>query len=269
MCDRICLTDPSQDRIALQQMFGVRDNALLTTEQFSEWVIEKWMGDKPEGLKDVGGIKLVPSTVPYENLKIRLNYGTRLSVAIVAKALGFTRFEDAMKDAVVSKFAEMYMNEVVGGLGDVPKDVNIDQYKIHAIKRMSTEQLNYVTHRVVESASKKLRTDLQPVLEASLGPSPVAALAIATWAHLLADSALCKTDGFPLIDASLDKLEPLAKELIASVRQSTAKTAARMFISEIFGNSASFNERFSDDLINALKDLDHKGIRSALDCALN
>jgi mannitol-1-phosphate/altronate dehydrogenase len=266
MCDRICLTDPSADRIALQQTYGVRDNALLTTERFSEWIVEKWMGDKPEGMKDVG-IKLVASTVPYENLKIRLNYGTRLAVAIVGKALGFTTFEDAMQDEAVKKFANKYMDEVGKGVGDVPKDTNLDAYKSHMIERMSTGQLNYVTHRVVESASKKLRTDLLPVLEnisSANSSTPAAALTIAIWAHLISGSPLCQSDGFPIIDVHLDKLEPLAKVLLSTVRQSGGERAAEEFISEVFGTTASFSNSLAKQVIGTLKQFEVSGIQHSI-----
>ena len=263
MCDRICLTDPSDDRISFQQRFGIRDNALLTTEDFSEWVIEKWMGDKPEGMKD-NGIKLVASTVPYENLKIRLNYGTRLSVALVARTLGIARFEDAMKDPVIAAFAKRYMDEVTGGLGEVPADVNLAEYKKHVVDRMAVPDLKYMTQRVVEDASKKVRQDWQPVLEnlASNATTPMIATAIAAWAHLLADSPLCKDRGFPLIDSSIADLEPIARELVAN--ESDMESAARRFVTHIFGHNEKINSALGKQIVTSLKEMQKIGIRACV-----
>jgi mannitol-1-phosphate/altronate dehydrogenase len=266
MCDRICLTDPTSDRISLQQLYGVRDNALLTTESFSEWVVEKWMGEKPEGMKDVG-IKLVSSTVPYENLKVRLNYGTRLAVAIIAKALGYARFEDAMKDEAILRFARRYMDEVSNAIGDVPKGIDLRSYKEHMLKRMITPQLNYVTHRVVESASKKIRTDMKPVLEQiAQGSEPMAAIpfSLAVWVHLVSDSPLCAKDGFPVIEADIELLEPFAKSMIISRSQTSGNEACLKLLSHIFGSEAPFNTSLAKQVAQSLSQIDDLGIRGAL-----
>jgi mannitol-1-phosphate/altronate dehydrogenase len=229
------------------------------------------MGNKPEGMKEAG-IKLVASTVPYENLKIRLNYGTRLSVAIVSKALGYTTFEAALKDASVLKFAKRYMNEVSNGLGQLPPDIDLDSYKKHMIERMGTEELNYVTHRVVESASKKARVDWQPVLESQ--PSGAASSlmmshAIATWAHLLAHSELCKSDGFPVIDVNITLLQPLAKEMIASVRTPNAESAAAKFVTAVFGPDAKFNQYLCRNIVSSLVSMEKLGINGELSRLVN
>ena len=266
MCDRICLTDPTNDRIALQQMYGIRDNALLTTESFSEWIVEKWMGNKPEGMKDVG-IKMVPSTVPYENLKIRLNYGTRLSVAIIARALGYDRFEDALKDDVVPKFAHRYMAEVTPGLGDVPKDVDLASYKLQIIKRIATEELNYMTHRVVESASKKIKTDIHPVVEEltrTQQTAPAISIALAAWIHMLAESPLLHKMTKPLIDVSLDSLEPLAKEIVGSVNSPNAEIATKKFISHLFGSDAACADSLATQVHRALTEFAKHGLKDAI-----
>ena len=271
VCDRICLTDSSNDKVAMQQLFGIRDNALLTTESFSEWIVEKWMGNKPEGMKDAG-IKLVASTVPYENLKIRLNYGTRLSVAIVSKALGHTTFETALKDPTVLKFAKRYMDEVSHGLGQLPTDIDLSSYKKHMIERMSTDELNYVTHRVVESASKKARVDWQPVLDSlptDASASPMMSHAIATWAHLLAHSPMCKSDHFPIIDVNSARLQPLAKEMIGSVHTPNAESTATKFVAEVFGPDSQFKPLLVKNIISSLKGMEKLGIAGELSRLVN
>jgi mannitol 2-dehydrogenase len=266
MCDRICLTDPSNDRMSLQQLYGIRDNALLTTESFNEWVVEKWMGDKPEGMKDVG-IKMVGSTVPYENLKIRFNYGTRLSVAILAKALGYDRFEDALKEHAIAKFAERYMTEVTPGLGDIPKDIDLEHYKKEMMKRIATPELNYMTYRVVESASKKIRSDIQPVLDIltlNQRSYPTVSIAMAAWIHLLAESPLCQKTAHPVIDINLDSLETLAKEVIAAMKTSGGEAVCKKWVSDIFGAEVRFADSLSSQLHKALGDMEKYGIKETV-----
>ena len=270
MCDRICLTDPSEDRISLQQEFGIRDNALLTTESFSEWIVEKWMGDKPEGMNNVG-IKMVPSTVPYENLKIRLNYGSRLSVGILAHALGHETFEAAMGDDTIAKFAKKFMDEVSGGLGALPKDVNIEEYKDHTMERMKTPGLKYVTHRVTESASKKVRIDWQPVLDSlpEDAPVPIMGATVAVWAHLLANSRLCKTDQIALIDPNASELEPLAKAMIASARNANSQASCKMFLAATFAQNTKFTDRLVEATLSSLNGIEKNGIAGEIKRIVN
>ena len=267
MCDRICLTDPLPDSIALQQIAGIRDKALVTTESFKDWVLEKWMGDKPEGMEEAG-VRFVSSSVPYENLKIRLNYGTRLSVAIMSYALGYVKFEDALRDPTVTHFMKAYMDEAANGLGsEMPKDVNLEEYKSHLVIRMSTKQLKYMTRRVAEDASTKLKMDWKPVLESldPAAPTKVIGLAIAAWVHLLAATPIVKAKGFhPLSDNMLDKLEPVANRLVDSASTKDAQHAALEFLNLIFGSDAGFVQKLSPAVVKALQAIQSKGLREAI-----
>jgi mannitol 2-dehydrogenase len=266
MCDRICLTDPSNDRIALQEM-GVRDDALVTTESYSEWVVEKWLGDKPEGMEDVG-IHMVGSSVPYENLKIRLNYGTRLSVAVIARALGYETFEAALADNAVMNFLLMYMAEVEPGLGVIPKDVNLEEYKKSLIERLRSAQLNYLTHRLVEAASEKAKIDWQSVLMSlPVGCSTKAfEFTFAVWIHLLANSSmLTKTSrSFPLVDITSATIEPIAKEIVKSCGTQDAPRLIEQFLVSVFGSNIPRHLNLHDGIIKCLRDFEKIGIHSCL-----
>ena len=271
MCDRICLTDPLPDIVSLQQTMAVRDNALLTTESFKEWVVEKWMGDKPEGM-DEAGINMVSSTVPYENLKTRLNYGTRLPVAIVAKAMGHTQFEDAMKDPLIVDFTKKYMDEVEPGLGQLPKNFDLNEYKRNFIARIGTEGLRYSTQRVVDDTSKKLRMDWQPVLDTL--PAGASSKAIATtltvWIHLLAGSPLVRAGRVyvPITDGDMEKLEPLAKHVVHASSDADSTAAINQFLAHVFRKDAPFTASLSRGIQDALAQIEKNGVRGCVSKAL-
>ena len=266
VCDRICLTDPLADSIALQQIAGVRDRALVTTESFKDWAIEKWMGDKPEGMDDT--VRFVNSTIPFENLKIRLNYGTRLSVAVVAYSLGYTKFEDALRDPAVLRFMHAYMNEVGLGLGtSMPPEINLEEYKEALVVRMATKQLKYMTRRVVEDASTKLLMDMKPVLESLPPNAPTKAIGVvvAAWANLLAATPSVQSSAFhPLIDHKNDVLEPIAKRLVHSAKGADVAHASEEFLSAVFGKDAKFNNALSADVVTALQRIETLGIKDAI-----
>ena len=268
MCDRICLTDPSGDRIGLQQEFGVRDNALLTTESHNEWVIEKWMGNKPEGLEEVG-IKMVPSTIPYENLKVRLNYGCRLCVAMVASAMGIPDFEAAMQRSHLSSFADSYMNEVSNALGDTPKGMDLDAYKRNVKVRIATPQLKYSTARVVEDASKKIVVDWKPILE-SLVPtgktSPSIAFALSAWIHLLGGSSIVnpQQSNISIPDCDMHILDSASKKIIGSVDHVSENIPVNEFLHLVFGPESHFVPLLGESIVHALKDINKLGIEGSL-----
>jgi mannitol 2-dehydrogenase len=267
VCDRICLTDPLPDMISLQELTGVRDKALLTTESFSSWVIEKWLGEKPEGMDEVG-IKFVGSTVPYENLKKRLNYGTRLAVATVANSLGYSRFEDAMGDPMVLKFTKSYMNEAQRGLGDLPKDIDVEKYKIDLINRISTKELRYMTDRVLEDTSKKVRLDWLPVIESlpQGAPTSTLGLTIAVWCHLMSASHLVLNHDFhPVVDANYDTIHKLAVSTIEGFQGPAGDKVVACFLANVFGDKFVDKNDLNKSIRLSLKLLQTHGIRAAID----
>jgi len=266
VCDRICLTDPLPDIVSLQEMTGVRDMALLTTETFSSWVIEKWLGEKPDGMEEVG-IKFVGSTVPYENVKKRLNYGTRLAVATVANSLGFSKFEDAMADPVMVKFMKAYMDEVENGLGDLPKDFNVQEYKSDLIKRISTKELRYMTGRVIEESSKKIRLDWLPVIESlpAGASTKTLGLTMAVWCHLLSASQLITANDFhPIVDMKYDVMHKLTSAVIESANSKDGEKVVAKLLAEVFGENFVDKNGLNANIRSSMKLLQAHGIRGTI-----
>jgi len=267
VCDRICLTDPLPDIISLQEMTGVRDKALLTTESFSSWVVEKWLGQKPDGMEDAG-IKFVGSTVPYENVKKRLNYGTRLAVATVSTSLGYSKFEDAMADPVIVKFMTAYMNEVERGLGDLPKDFNVDAYKSELVERISTKDLRYMTGRVIEESSRKIRLDWLPVIESlpSGASTKTIGLAMAVWCHLMSASQLVTTNDFhPLVDSRYDLIHKLTSAVVEGAHGRDGDKLVDKLLFEVFGKSFVDKHELNPNIRSNLKLLQAHGVRGAIE----
>lgn len=267
VCDRICLTDPSKDRIALQQTFGVLDNALLTTEAYSEWVVEKWMGTKPEGMEDVG-IKMVSSTLPYENVKMRLNYGCRLSVAIVSLAMGLKTFKEAMEHPNIAVFADLYMREASHGLGEVPKNFSVDKHIRMIKERIATPELEYLTQKVAAYASKKIIMDWKPVLESlPFGhTAPIIAFSLSVWIHLLARSPMLTQNRgcTPIIDCNQSILERSAEEVVATVELTGGPDAVNKFLTLVFGTDSPVTQSMKEPLLSSLRDINKLGIEEAL-----
>lgn len=268
VCDRICLTDPSEDRIAIQQIAGIRDDALLTTETYSKWYIEKWMGAKPEGLADIEGVEMVSNTHGYENLKIRVNYGSRLAVAMVAHAMGLSNFEEALTKKSIKSFMHAFMAEAQLGLGTkIPTDIEIEKYKSELVRRVSTPGLKYMPHRVVEDSFHKVKMDWKPVVNdmpAEGCETKAMAFAMAVWAHVLAGSGLIqKTQWWHPMPGVL---EPLAKNLVGSSSTGNVDSATRAFLERVLGNPELVEKNgLKSSFVTAMKTIDKVGIAGAVD----
>jgi mannitol 2-dehydrogenase len=267
VADRICLTDPLPDIVSVQQVSGVRDQALLTSESYCNWVIEKWIGDKPDGMEDVG-IKFVGTTVPYENLKIRVNYSTRLAVATIANSLGYSKFEEALADQSVLKFANSFMNEAKNGAGDLPKDLDFAQYQKQFIERISTKDLRYQTRRVLEDSSKRIRIDWQPVLEnLPAGASTKAfGMTIAVWCHLISESPFVASEVFhPISDVNSGSIQTYAAKAIQDGFGRDGEQVVAQLLSNIFGSEFVDRNNINQNIRDSLKFIQAHGIKGALD----
>jgi len=267
--DRICLTDPLPDVVSLQQTSGVRDKALLTSESFNSWTIEKWIGDKPDGMEDVG-IKFVGTTIPHENLKIRVNYSTRLATATVANALGYATFEEALVDPVMVKFVRSFMIEAQNGAGELPKDLNMQQYQKQFVERIGTAGLRYQTRRVLEDSSKRIRIDWQPVLDnlSTGAPTRAFGFTIATWCHLISSSPLvaCNVNVFhPISDIKRGTIETFAADAAENANGSNGQDVVAKLLSNIFGANFVDKNDLNKNIRDFMKHIQIHGIKGTLD----
>src|SRR5439155_6855145 len=86
------------------QRLGLRDEAAIVCEPFSQWVIEDRFADARPAWER-GGALLVNDVRPYQAMKLRLLNGTHSAIAYLGQLRDLETVSDAMRDPLVGPFA--------------------------------------------------------------------------------------------------------------------------------------------------------------------
>ena len=99
MVDRIVPAASSESLDWAEQRLGLRDEAAIVCEPFSQWVIEdRFAGERPAW--EHGGALLVNDVRPYQAMKLRLLNGTHSAIAYLGQLRELETVSDAMRDAL-------------------------------------------------------------------------------------------------------------------------------------------------------------------------
>jgi fructuronate reductase len=97
MVDRIVPATTAEDLLAAEQALGLRDEALVVTEPYSQWVIEdRFAGARPA--LELAGVQLVRDVRPFELAKLRLLNGSHSTLAYLGSLLGHHFVHEAIAD---------------------------------------------------------------------------------------------------------------------------------------------------------------------------
>lgn len=111
MVDRIVPATTADDRDTVADLLdGLRDEAAVMTEPFSQWVIEdRFAGPRPRW-EEVGA-ELVADVAPYETAKLRMLNGAHSALAYLGLRRGHTYVHEAVGDAQLRPIIERLMRE--------------------------------------------------------------------------------------------------------------------------------------------------------------
>jgi fructuronate reductase len=103
MVDRIVPATTEEEIVRAQGLSGLRDEALVVTEPFRQWVIEdRFAGPRPRW--EAGGAQLVEDVAPFELAKLRLLNGSHSALAYIGLALGHAHVHEAVSDSDLNRF---------------------------------------------------------------------------------------------------------------------------------------------------------------------
>jgi len=120
MVDRITPNTKAEDIQFVEREYGLRDDWLVVSEHFLQWVIE------PEGLEGLppfekAGALVTKDVEAFETMKIRLLNGSHSALAYPALLLGYTFVDEALSDPLLHSFIrDCYMREVGETLLPIP-----------------------------------------------------------------------------------------------------------------------------------------------------
>lgn len=155
MVDRIAPATTAADLAEADHEPGYRDDALVVTEPFSQWVIEDdFAAARPAW--DRAGAVLTADVEPWERLKLRVLNASHSMLAYFGLLLGHESIADAVNDPVLRDACRaMLADDVLPALRP-PSEVDVEAYVRTTLARFANRALRHTTAQVASDGSQKL-----------------------------------------------------------------------------------------------------------------
>ena len=257
--DRITPATTPAARSALAEEFGIDDRWPVTTEPFTQWVVEDDFCNRRPPLEDVG-VQFVADVGPYELTKKRLLNGTHSAMAYLGYLAGHRDSAAVMTDPVFEAYLTRLMDAEIAPLVPAGADDTLDYARTVRL-RLANPRMRDRLSRLGARGSTKLPAYLLPSLaeaRAAGSPHPLLTLAVAGWMRYLRGA---DDRGRPI-----DVQDLRAERLCALAARGGDDPRPLLRGSGIFGDLAA-DEALADELATALRTLSRRGARAAVAAA--
>ncbi|MEQ1512816.1 MAG: mannitol dehydrogenase family protein [Lysobacteraceae bacterium] len=183
MVDRIVPATTPADRETLAQRLGMRDEAVVVTEPYSQWVIEdRFAGPRPQWQHS--GVQLVEDVAPWEAAKLRMLNGAHSALAYLGLAHGHEFVHQAVADPLIApSIRQLMLDEAAPTLPPMPGfDAQI--YATALLARFANPALRHRLAQIAMDGSQKIpQRWLQTTLSAAHSgrDTPAILTALAAW----------------------------------------------------------------------------------------
>lgn len=260
MVDRIVPATTEADIAALAAATGYRDEAMVKTEPFSQWVIEDRFADERPDLSSVG-VQITRAVAPWEDAKLRLLNGAHSAIAYLGGLAGI-----AFVDGVVAlpggrAFVEALWDEAETTLAPV-EGLDIPAYRAALMARFANGALEHRTRQIAMDGSQKLPQRLLASIATRLDRGQTAealSLGVAAWMRW--------QDGRTDAGETFAVDDPLAAALgraAASGRTPAEKVAALLSIGQVFPARLAQDAGWRDRLTTQYAALAESGALAAI-----
>jgi len=155
MVDRIVPATADADRAGIESEFGLRDEAAVSTEPFSQWVIEdRFAGPRPRWERV--GVQLVGDVVPYETAKLRMLNGAHSALAYLGLARGHEFVHQAIADPILRPLIDGLMRREAAPSFVPAPGQDLDAYADALLVRFANPALNHRLAQIAMDGSEKL-----------------------------------------------------------------------------------------------------------------
>jgi fructuronate reductase len=155
MVDRIVPATTDADRDAAESALGVRDEAHVGTEPFSQWVIEdRFAGARPAW--EAQGAQLVRDVAPFETAKLRMLNGAHSALAYLGIQRCHTFVHEAIADPPIRILVEKLMCEEAAPTISAAPGQDLRNYAVALIARFSNSALNHRLSQIAMDGSQKI-----------------------------------------------------------------------------------------------------------------
>jgi fructuronate reductase len=155
MVDRIVPATTAADLDAAEAALGLRDEAHVITEQFSQWVIEdSFAGPRPQW--EVGGAEFVSDVAPYETAKLRMLNGAHSALAYIGLKAGHVFVHQAIVDPAIRPLIERLMREEAAPSIAAAPGQDLNAYANALLARFENSALNHRLIQIAMDGSQKI-----------------------------------------------------------------------------------------------------------------
>jgi len=156
MVDRIVPATTEDDRDAVAETLdGLRDEAAVLTEPFSQWVIEDCFANGRPAWDKVGA-QFVANVQPYETAKLRMLNGAHSLLAYVGLSHGHTFVHEAIRDPAIRLLAEQLMRKEAAPTIIAAPGQDLAAYTDALIERFANPALQHRLIQIAMDGSQKI-----------------------------------------------------------------------------------------------------------------
>ncbi|KPF65588.1 mannitol dehydrogenase family protein [Porphyrobacter sp. AAP60] len=239
MVDRIVPATTPDDLDNFESATGWRDEALVKTEPFSQWVVEDWFCNRRPPLDEVGA-QFTRDVAGWEKAKLRLLNGAHSAIAYLGGLAGYAHVHQAMAAPGFAALIEALWDEAGATLAPVD-GFDPAAYRAQLRTRFANGALMHRTNQIAMDGSQKLpQRWLQTILEirrAGRAVPPALTLALAGWMRWQA--------GVNDAGARHSVDDPLAAETACALANAAGDPAAE--VRALLANNAIFGSAFPAD----------------------
>lgn len=155
MVDRIVPAATEVDRNEVEALLGLRDEAAVMTEPFSQWVIEdRFAGGRPRW--EMAGAQVVGNVAPYEEAKLRMLNGAHSAMAYLGLERGHHFVHQAVADPEIRSLVERIMRqEAAASLTPAPGQ-DLAGYADALLARFANPALQHRLAQIAMDGSQKI-----------------------------------------------------------------------------------------------------------------
>ncbi|MEP2716707.1 mannitol dehydrogenase family protein [Pseudophaeobacter sp.] len=245
------------DELAMARALGVDDRAVVTHENYRQWVLEDdFCAGRPDWAK--AGVILTPDVHDYEGMKIRILNAGHQVLANLGELLSVETIAECMADPLISEFFQKVEHEeIVPYVSDVP-GMTPAAYTDLIASRFSNPAIRDTTRRVAFDGSSRHSEFVLPILREALqadGAIEGLALVEALWARMCEGT---REDGRIIQDN-----DPHWQQLSTVAIESRQTPMAWLAQASIYGDLAT-NSRFQNAFTHWLELIWSQGVEIAI-----
>ncbi|PHR92918.1 MAG: mannitol dehydrogenase [Robiginitomaculum sp.] len=182
MVDRIVPATTDADLKALATRLPYRDEGMVKTEPFTQWVVEdNFCGRRPA--LETAGVTMTKTVADWEHAKLRLLNGAHSALAYLGSLAGHEYVDQAMGAPGFERFVDMLWDEAVTTLKPFA-GFDADAYRGELKDRFCNPSLKHRTFQIAMDGSQKLPQRLLGAIRdrrAQGLTSPALSLGVGAW----------------------------------------------------------------------------------------